>query len=385
MITGIQVTEDTEESDSPTFMSGTPGYVLGIDGNPFVQAGQGQTVANYLGAKIVGLRFRPLSVSALSDPSIEAGDVAIVSDRKGNSYRCHLSNLSFTVGQMENFSCDAATPSRKSAASYSAVTKAIVEMRNRVKVETTAREQAIADLTNTLANSSGLFSTDVTQPDGSKIRYAHDKKTLAESTIVWKFTAEAWAVSTDGGKTYPTGFTMNGDMVARMLSVVGLDADWIKAGNLKALNGKTEINMNTGVAKLTGSLTTASSDGVYTADTSGGGIWVKKDGQNVGWLAGMNHPTDGYITWLKTQRIDATSIDVKSMWIPKTDGKTYQFLQSSDDAVTLRNVGSIGGASGGMDVYDVKKMYLKAGNGGEVKWKQVRLADGGTAQALCLV
>lgn len=110
VITGIQVAEDSEESDPPTFLSGASGYVLAIDGNPFIQQGQGQTVADFLGAKIVGMRFRPLSVTTLSDPAIEAGDIAVVTDRKGNSYRCHISNLSFSVGQLQSLSCDAATP-----------------------------------------------------------------------------------------------------------------------------------------------------------------------------------------------------------------------------------------------------------------------------------
>ena len=56
-----------------------------------------------------------------------------------------------------------------------------------------------------LESSSGLFCTKEEQPDGSIIYYMHDKATLADSMIVWKLTAEAIGISTDGGKTYPTG------------------------------------------------------------------------------------------------------------------------------------------------------------------------------------
>lgn len=265
VITGIQVAEDSEESDPPTFLSGASGYVLAIDGNPFIQQGQGQAVANFLGAKIVGMRFRPLSVTALSDPAIEAGDTAVVTDRKGNSYRCHISNLSFSVGQMQSLSCDAATPSRNSAAGYSAITKAIVDMRNRVKQEVTERERAIADLTNMVTNGTGLFYTPAKDTNGGDILYAHDKKLLSESMIVWKFTAQAWAVSTDGGKTYPAGFTMDGDMVARMLNVVGLNAEVIDTGELTAIVIRSKDNssmwdLNTGRLQLTGAVKATAGD-----------------------------------------------------------------------------------------------------------------------------
>ncbi|WP_099205893.1 prophage endopeptidase tail family protein [Scatolibacter rhodanostii] len=294
---------------------------------------------------------------------------------------------------------------------------ALSVVQDEIKQESYSREQAIANLTDIVINGSGLYSTDVVQPNGSVIRYAHNKQLLSESQIIWKFTTEAWAVSTDGGKTYPTGFTMNGDMVARMLSVVGLDAQVVRTGILKAVNGKSEINLDTGLAKIYGILTTASSNGVYTADTSGGGIWIKKDGQNVGWLAGTNHPTDGYITWLKTQRIDATSLDVRSIWIPRTNGTTYPFVLTEDEGAAIWNtksivgvdnginiskiqsfigtdigadlakVKSVSGGTNGMDFHAIKNIYLKYGNGGggEVQWKQVNLAAGGTTWALCLV
>lgn len=42
--------------------------------------------------------------------------------------------------------------------------------------------------------------TEDPQDDGSVIYYMHNKPTLEESDIVWKLTAEAIGISTDGGK-----------------------------------------------------------------------------------------------------------------------------------------------------------------------------------------
>ena len=58
-------------------------------------------------------------------------------------------------------------------------------------------------------------------------------------------TAEAFAVSTDGGKTYNAGLTVDGDLITRILTTVGVNADWIKTGALRIeKNGKNMVNMD---------------------------------------------------------------------------------------------------------------------------------------------
>ena len=54
-------------------------------------------------------------------------------------------------------------------------------------------------------------------------------------------TAEAWAVSTDGGQHWNGGMTVDGDVIARILTATGVNADWIKTGALVVRdgNGKT--------------------------------------------------------------------------------------------------------------------------------------------------
>lgn len=115
---------------------------------------------------------------------------------------------------------------------YSFSTEAIVEARRLVKKEQSAREKAVKKLEETLKNSSGLYETSVTQEDGSTITYLHDKPTLAESKNVIKFTAEAIGVSNDGGKTYPYGFFLTGDLIAKILYAHGINADYIDTGAL---------------------------------------------------------------------------------------------------------------------------------------------------------
>lgn len=122
----------------------------------------------------------------------------------------------------------------------SEATKALVEARQLVKDERTEREKAVERLANTLKESGGLYMTEDPQDDGSVIYYMHNKPTLEESDIVWKLTAEAIGISTDGGKTYPYGFTVTGEMITRLLYAEGINASYINAGALivRDTNGK---------------------------------------------------------------------------------------------------------------------------------------------------
>lgn len=129
-----------------------------------------------------------------------------------------------------------------------------------VQKETSAREEAIRRLAETLSSSSGLYMTQEPQQDGSIIYYMHNKPTIAESNIIWKLTAEAFAVSIDGGKTYPYGFAVTGELITRLLYAEGINADYINAGTLivrdKSGNAIFEADMDTGSVTLDGSYVT---------------------------------------------------------------------------------------------------------------------------------
>lgn len=57
---------------------------------------------------------------------------------------------------------------------------------------------------------------------------------------------------------YRNAWTIDGSLVADFITTGVLTANLIKAGVLQSLNGATSINMETGEASLTGSITTAS-------------------------------------------------------------------------------------------------------------------------------
>lgn len=233
VITGIRVLQDIETDNGQqtvTYQSGNDGYVLSVSGNKFVQGDQGSYIASMIAAKVVGVRFRGFSATCLSDPTIECGDSIILVDRKGRRYKSIVTNNTFQPGNFQNLSCGAETPARNSATRYSQITQVYVDYRKEIEKEKTDREQALEDLSERVNSSAGVFTTVETLEDGSKKYYLHNKPLLSESDIIWTMTAEAWTVSTDGGKTVNAGMTVDGDTIARILTAVGVNADWIKSG-----------------------------------------------------------------------------------------------------------------------------------------------------------
>lgn len=262
VITGVQVTEylesTSENEEASSYLYGEEGYVLKISENKLIPQGTGEVVASIIGEKCIGMSFRPFETECLTDIVLEAGDAVLITDRKGEKYKSFLTNVVLQPGSFEQISCNAESAARNSSKTYSLVTQAAVDARKSVWRERTDREQALQEFKDRLDNSTGVYTTVQTQQDGSKIFYLHDKPTLAESQAVWKMTAEAWGVSTDGGQTWNGGMTVDGDTIVRILNAVGVNADWINAGAITVTDADGNIifsvDMDTKSVYLDGSV-----------------------------------------------------------------------------------------------------------------------------------
>lgn len=265
VITGVKVTVTSKEDKTKDVntLAGKEGYVVSISDNPFIPADKAQTVANYIFKKIGGMRFRPLDATLLSNPLIESGDVALVTDRKQNTYSCFISNRTFTVGSGTKISCDAENASRNSADKFSNETKAIVQARKVVQAQLSVYDKQMQLLTQLMSQSLGLFKTEQKQEDGSIIYIMHNKADLNSSNIQWKMTANGMAVSSDYGKTWNAGIDKDGNAIFNIMSAIGINFDWAHGGTLtlggenntngkqyvKDANGKTLVTLdNKGIA-----------------------------------------------------------------------------------------------------------------------------------------
>lgn len=243
VITGVKVivTSKEDKTKDVNALAGKEGYVVSISDNPFISADKAQTVANYIFKKIGGMRFRPLDATLLSNPLIESGDVALVTDRKQNTYSCFISNRTFTVGSGTKISCDAENASRNSADKFSNETKAIVQARKVAQIQLSAYDKQMQMLTQLMSQSLGLFKTEQVQEDGSIIYIMHNKADLNSSNIQWKMTANGMAVSSDYGKTWNAGIDKDGNAIFNIMSAIGINFDWAHGGTL-TLGGENNVD-----------------------------------------------------------------------------------------------------------------------------------------------
>lgn len=243
VITGVKVTVTSKEDKTKDInaLAGKEGYVISISDNPFISADKAQEVANSIFKKIGGMRFRPLQATLLSNPLIESGDVALVTDHKQNTYSCFISNRTFTVGSGTKISCDAENASRNSADKFSSETKAVVQARKVAQAQLSVYDKQMQLLTQLMSQSLGLFKTEQVQEDGSIIYIMHNKADLNSSNIQWKMTANGLAVSNDYGKTWKAGVDKDGNAIFNIMSAIGINFDWAHGGTL-TLGGENNVS-----------------------------------------------------------------------------------------------------------------------------------------------
>lgn len=227
-ITGVRVTGD----DDLSYLYGTSGYVLVIDGNPFVNENTIQTIASNIGASVIGMTFRPGSIDVLSSPVYEVGDIFSIEDAKGNRCTFYATSVTYSNKLKEQIRCGAETEEINDLRP-SALTVHAERLKKEIYRNISDYDTSYQALANLLSSGMGLYETVEDAPAGGVIIYYHDKPLLSESQVIWKATADAFGVSTDGGQTWSAGVTASGNILANVLTAIGVNADWIRAGLLE--------------------------------------------------------------------------------------------------------------------------------------------------------
>nr|DAG27332.1 MAG TPA: Receptor recognition protein, Long tail, Helical sandwich, Tail fiber [Bacteriophage sp.] len=227
IITGIQL-----KNGDKFYQYGTDDYVLSIENNLLQTGDQLYFAALFIGDALLGKRFRSMEGDLLYNPLVEFGDMARTYDRKENVYITPITYAASGLNGTTTVKTQAENPIRGSSTYKSGATTTLMQAKKLIEAEKNARELAVGKLEEAMKNASGLYETNEPQEDGSTITYLHDKPTLAESKTIIKFTAEAIGVSNDGGKTYPYGFILTGDLITKILYAEGINADYINAGKL---------------------------------------------------------------------------------------------------------------------------------------------------------
>lgn len=145
-VTQINVSEkvvDEEGNETiANYTHGVTGYTISIENNELVQGGYGDAISQWLYNDLYGFRFRKASFSIQSDPSIQAGDIACLHDRKGNTYAVLVSSTKFQVGNPQQIVSAAAEPERTTSSRSSQEVKNYVNMLRSLSEERAARTEA---------------------------------------------------------------------------------------------------------------------------------------------------------------------------------------------------------------------------------------------------
>lgn len=300
LITGVQVVLEPSDNiaaddDTQTYITpldpdgttppvkGSAGYVITISNNAFIETvAQAETIAAFIYSFIGGMRFRPLSASVIEDPSMEAGDVAVITGRNANVYACFLSHVTYTTNNSTQISCDAASTMQnlKARFSESQETRALIQ---RVYERTVSNvETAMNNVLGSYAASMGLYPYTESDGHGGTIYTYGNKNTLAASDIRWRFAAGALTVSNDYGQTWTAGLSADGVAVLNRLYAVGIESQI-----LTVTNGQNVIfnaNANTGIVNIGGFNVAYNAiySGKTSLDSNDNGVFISPSGFSVG-------------------------------------------------------------------------------------------------------
>nr|DAN96375.1 MAG TPA: Putative tail protein [Caudoviricetes sp.] len=228
-ITGIRTTKRVNNEDVE-YLNGTDDYALTIT-NPLI-TGAEEKALELIGDVLNGVTLTSFSGTFFPYPTVEIMDCAVIVDQNDKAYKTVITTHDFSYPGESELSCGIKDPETNSSTYYSESAEMYHKAQAEANKNRKEMESAIENLQTTLANAKGMYTSKVRQSDGSYITYLHDKPTMSESENVIKITSDAVGVSTDGGQTYPYGFFLTGDLVAKVLYTIGINADYINTGAL---------------------------------------------------------------------------------------------------------------------------------------------------------
>lgn len=201
-----------------------------------------------------------------------------------------------------------------------------------------ALEDAIKNATNWITNGGGYIVAIKDEAGNWKEIVSLDVNNLEQAKKVWRWNNGGFGFSANGyNGPYRLAITQDGAIVADFITVGTLTANIIKAGVLKSLNGATEINMETGVARLTGNLRTETrtTEGktVYS-NLDSGGLTIQRNADQIrGVYTGSNNDVLGnFDRFFVTKKEGSSSSYGDAMIFAEHDGKDTVLKMFADTA-----------------------------------------------------
>lgn len=112
-------------------------------------------------------------------------------------------------------------------------------------------KQTQEDFKKALESAKGLYHTTIKDEAGAEIHYLHDKKELKDSDIRIVINTAGIGLTADGGQHW-YGFQVDGNMIANILTAIGINAAWIRTGLITDALGKSVWNLDNGDMSICG-------------------------------------------------------------------------------------------------------------------------------------
>lgn len=208
--------------------------------------------------------FSPGSFSCLSNPCYEAGDVFNFVDAKGVTRTIIATSITYTPTLKENIRCGFEAEDDAADLRQTTLSVHVERAKREVESKISNFDSAHQSLAQLISGSMGLYKTEKVYENGSVGYMFHDQPTMEESSVIWSATANGFVVSTDGGQTWNAGVDKNGNILAQVLTAIGVNADWVTTGRISDASGENYWDLDNGdfhvsinVSQVSGAVTTS--------------------------------------------------------------------------------------------------------------------------------
>ena len=331
-ITGIKfVIDDT------AYTIGTSGYVLELE-NPLVNADNVNSVLNLIWDVLEGFSLRTFNITSASDLSAEIGDCCAIKDYKGNYIYSWITTNTFKFNN-HIVQCNAVNPTRQLTTQYSKVVQAAVEIaRKNAEEQISTYDIAVQELNRLTNEAMGGFSNYEDAPTGGRYYYVSNLPITKNPTtgacsfepgsVVFRLAGDVLSISRDGGQTWVNGYDpTTGTLLVNVLDAIGINADWIKAGEVEAARMATNV--------ITAINAPKAGRGVYLIFDSRCETEVTYDFIRFYYKSGDR--------WYISNNYSGTSLAGKTLRIPSSD---FYVEWKSDSSVEKWGVEVVGGGLG---------------------------------------
>ena len=269
----VTVTGLTYADTDETVQIGTDAYSLQVDQIPILQDNR-DTILQSIFAIVGGYTYTGFTCPYPGNPAIDVGDSVRHVTMDGKTIVSLVASHNFVHGGKSTME---ATAKSQSSMSYKGANarrlSTIAAKIQTVDTTLTNYQQTQAQFTDLLTQAMGYFTTDELQEDGSTIHYEHDHPLLADSIVIYKKTATTMSWTDDAGAHW-YGMSATGNILAKILTVIGINANWINSGQVNTdliLVGAQTLTA--ALAGLSASIAAVSGGGTNFIQNSAWGIY----------------------------------------------------------------------------------------------------------------